>query len=741
MNDSSRGRLLVVDDEFELMTALVELLNLEGYEAVGAASAAQALDRLRAREFDILITDLMMPGLDGLGLLRQAQALDPYLVCVLMTGQGSVGSAVEAMKLGAFDYLLKPFKLASVLPMLDRALELRRLRQENLQLHQVLAIYDLSQTIASALDVRTILDKTAEAAHHQTGADEVSILLLTPDGAALEVAAVRRTAEDGPTLGQRAPLEAGIAGWVAQQQQPLLLVGPVDDARFRPLYPRPAIQAGISMPMLSAGRLVGVINVNSLRAARAFSPAHLRALSILASTAAAALQSAAQFERSERLRLYNERILDTIAEGLLLVDHRGRVSYINGGGLRLAGYLAGEVLGRHWMRFVASDSRPSIRRQMAAQGGAAETRLEGRFVARDGREIPVLLSTAPFIQPGQPAGTLAVFTDITQQKQAEAQLRTQAGLLAAVGQAVVGTDLEGNITYWNDSAEKLYGWTAAEALGQNVRDVAHSEDARIATPEIMGVMRQGRTWAGTFRVQRRDGSLVPTQTTQSPVYGPNGELVGIIGVAMDITERDQRERELQAISAVSAALRTAQARAEMVPVVLDELLALLGAAGTSLVARDPATGERVVALARGVWAGLTGLRQTVAAGSLDAGVLNSGQPFVTAQAAGDPRLKPLLADGAVSALACVPLIAAGQRIGIVWVGRGAAFTEAEVRLLTAVTNIAANALHRVTLHEQVEQRLERLAALRAIDRAIGASLDLRVALNVLLDQLTGQLKG
>jgi PAS domain S-box-containing protein len=867
MSVSSRGRLLIADDEYELMSALVELLSLEGYEAVGVTSGTQALEQLKKREFDILVTDLMMPGLDGMALLRKALEHDPYLVGVLMTGQGTVGTAVEAMKLGAFDYLLKPFKLASVLPMLERALQLRRVRQENLQLHQVVAIYDLSQTIASALDARTILEKTAEAAHHQTGADEVSILLLTPEGNELEVAALRGlSGRRDVAVGQRLPLEPGIAGWVARHQQPLILVGPVDDNRFQPVQPRPEIQAAISMPLLSAGRMVGVLNVNSLQPGIQFTPAHVRALSILASTAAAALQSAALFERSERLRRYNESILDTISEGLLLADHRGRITYINGGGLRLSGYSTDEVLGRNWTSFVPAAEHSQLRDQYAAQRslGDGGVLLESRFLARDGREIPVLLSTTGFTQPGQPPGTLAVFTDITEQKRAQAELQLQAHLLNAMGLAVVGTDLELNINYWNAFAEKLYGWSAEEALGRSVKEVAHSEDARLLTPEIWAELSQGRTWSGEFRVERRDGSLVPTQAIQSPVYGPGGQLVGIIGVSMDITERKlaeealrqertllrtlidnipdliytkdrerrfvlanraaaaslghlpdeivgktddqlhppetvaqfqmdeqsviesgqpmvdreklviiggqeqwllttsvplrtstgevmglvgisrniterrQRERELEAISAVSAGLRTAQVRSEMVPVVLDELLGLLGAAGTALGSRDPASGERLVELARGAWAGITGHR-LAAASELDAGVFANGQSFICSQAAADPRISLLLAGGQVSAIACLPLIADGHTTGVIWVGRGTPFTNGELRLLTAVTNIAANALHRVSLHEQVEQRLERLAALRAIDRAISASLDLRVALNVLLDQVMGQL--
>ncbi len=132
------GRLLVVDDEVELMAALCEALRDEGFDAVGVSAPDAGLAALRAGdEFDIVLSDLMMPGTDGIQLLRQGFATDPELVGVIMTGQGSIQTAVEAMKAGAFDYVLKPFRLQQVLPVLDRAMEVRRLRRENTRLRQV----------------------------------------------------------------------------------------------------------------------------------------------------------------------------------------------------------------------------------------------------------------------------------------------------------------------------------------------------------------------------------------------------------------------------------------------------------------------------------------------------------------------------------------------------------------------------------------------------------------------------
>src|SRR5947209_11134874 len=168
----SQGRLLVVDDEYELMLALVEALELEGYDVTGCSSGAQGLQALRTGHFDLLITDLMMPGLDGVSLLRAGLELDPNLVGLIMTGQGTVPSAVEAMRLGAVDYVAKPFRLQSVLPTLQRALELRRVHLENLQLREAAALHDLSQTIAATLDAGVVARQMAAAAYEQLDLDE-----------------------------------------------------------------------------------------------------------------------------------------------------------------------------------------------------------------------------------------------------------------------------------------------------------------------------------------------------------------------------------------------------------------------------------------------------------------------------------------------------------------------------------------------------------------------------------------
>ena len=130
------ARLLIVDDETAQMRALCDTLVLEGYVTHGFSSAQQALAELRPGQFDLLLTDLMMPEMDGITLINAARRIDSTLGAIVMTGHGTIDTAVQAMQVGALDYILKPFRLNVILPVLTRALESQRLRRENAELQE-----------------------------------------------------------------------------------------------------------------------------------------------------------------------------------------------------------------------------------------------------------------------------------------------------------------------------------------------------------------------------------------------------------------------------------------------------------------------------------------------------------------------------------------------------------------------------------------------------------------------------
>jgi DNA-binding NtrC family response regulator len=114
-------RVLIVDDEEELVSALVERLNLRGFKAHGVTTGAEALDFLEGGECDVVLLDVKMPGLGGLEVIRRIKDRKPGLEVVLLTGHGSVKSVEEGMALGAFDYLMKPVKIDSLVRILTAA--------------------------------------------------------------------------------------------------------------------------------------------------------------------------------------------------------------------------------------------------------------------------------------------------------------------------------------------------------------------------------------------------------------------------------------------------------------------------------------------------------------------------------------------------------------------------------------------------------------------------------------------
>ncbi len=127
---AARGTVLIVEDEVYVRTSLCELLTSRGFEVIAAASAAEAQDRLSRAPVDVVLTDLKMPGVDGLELVRRVHAAFPDLPVLVLTGHGTISSAVECIKAGATDYILKPADPDALELALARTLERRALQRE-----------------------------------------------------------------------------------------------------------------------------------------------------------------------------------------------------------------------------------------------------------------------------------------------------------------------------------------------------------------------------------------------------------------------------------------------------------------------------------------------------------------------------------------------------------------------------------------------------------------------------------
>lgn len=451
MSTPALGRLLIVDDEVQLLNALVEMLTEQGFETAGFANGRQALEALNSREFDVLLTDMMMSEMGGIELLARATETDPSLVGIVMTGQGTIQTAVEAMKAGAFDYILKPFKLRSVLPVISRAVSMRRLKLENLQLQETVSIYELMQAIAMTLDPRTILNKLADAALHQCHADELSILMPTPGQDGFYVAAVRGPNRES-LLGLRIGRRLGIAGWVAESHEPLLLQGQVADNRFKPIKPRPEITSAISMPLLAGGKLVGVLNVNATQRPRPFSLGELKSLGILAGVGAAALESARLYsgmrEAEQSLRESESRLsqlVEFLPVGVLVTDAAGRPSFVNPVAEQILGtgpadelMNAQTALSERAFLYGTDKPYPNDRLPTVRALNGDRSTVSDIEIQRDGTRIGLEVWGAPMFDPdGHIACAITAFTDISERNQLQQQL-VQSQKMEAIGQLAGG---------------------------------------------------------------------------------------------------------------------------------------------------------------------------------------------------------------------------------------------------------------------------------------------------------------
>jgi PAS domain S-box-containing protein len=170
-----------------------------------------------------------------------------------------------------------------------------------------------------------------------------------------------------------------------------------------------------------------------------------------------------------------------------------------------------------------------------------------RWIRKDGTVIWTETRNVPVLDPnGSLVALEGVARDITDRKQAEAEINLQVALLNAVGQAVIATDMNGTVTFLNRAFEELYGWAASEALGQNIMEVAVPDISRALTEEIMVSLTNGCTWSGEFMVQRRDGTVFPAMMFDAPVQDEKGKLIGIISISMDNSERKQADDALTA---------------------------------------------------------------------------------------------------------------------------------------------------------------------------------------------------
>ncbi|MDY7040684.1 MAG: response regulator, partial [Chloroflexota bacterium] len=173
-----KERILIADDEEDIRDLCARVLRSVGYQVECVEDGLQVVEAAHRETFDLLLTDILMPGLGGLEAAQAVQEFSPDIVCVVITGHGTMDMAIEALKLGFYEFVAKPFTPDELIRAVGHALERERLRRENVRLKALLPLFELNKVFMSTVDVQPLLQQVVAVAHQAVRADHVLLALL-----------------------------------------------------------------------------------------------------------------------------------------------------------------------------------------------------------------------------------------------------------------------------------------------------------------------------------------------------------------------------------------------------------------------------------------------------------------------------------------------------------------------------------------------------------------------------------
>jgi signal transduction histidine kinase/DNA-binding response OmpR family regulator len=325
-----RARILVVDDEDQVVQIFQDLLTQQGYEVVSSGNGDDAIQKVTTGKFDLVLTDINLPGVDGLEVVRAAKAADKDTCVILITGYASTTTAIDALRQGAYDYITKPFDLWETAKAIERGLESRILARENrrlirelelanaeLQQHEVLlrrrveqathrqaSLIEAGKAISKSLNIHDTCRVVVEQAARMVGVSSCVIFL--KDTASDEFIAESATDVSAETL-EKLRFQTGIGyhGQVVVSTQGRIVENVKDQVGTEDLWSHLDADNALILPLLSKESVIGTLTV--LNRDGGFSTEDQDVLTMLASQATIAVENALLYERTKELdRLKSE---------------------------------------------------------------------------------------------------------------------------------------------------------------------------------------------------------------------------------------------------------------------------------------------------------------------------------------------------------------------------------------------------------------------------------------------------
>lgn len=216
----SNPRILIVDDEEIIRNLVLEVIEDLGYRGSAVSDGYKAIESLKKERYDLMITDIKMPGIDGLELINKAKEVSPELITIIITGYASIETARKAIREGAYDYILKPFDLGELKTAISNAIEKRRLERENARLRELAELFHVSQAIRSHIAGEEVFNVLLGTAVAQSDSDRGLILALDDEGRyLLSISFTRFTEAEKECY----PVDEKVKLWINGEDKPFII--------------------------------------------------------------------------------------------------------------------------------------------------------------------------------------------------------------------------------------------------------------------------------------------------------------------------------------------------------------------------------------------------------------------------------------------------------------------------------------------------------------------------------------
>ncbi len=326
-----RQRILVIDDEATVCDVVREMLAVDDSCIVVAESdPARALEILKTTQFDLVLTDLMMGDYSGMQMIEQALAHSEETIVILMTGYPTMENAIDVLKHGAYDYIVKPFKLDLLRATIQRGLRKQALTRENIHLKEQLALFKIAEAMGSSIHLGTALNQVLRLTIKEFSADAASILFHDPSLDRRFVLQALQTTAHADV--HREFLEGQTRHSVMAAESKVVEIENVytEPATGGDALHQAPVRTFLSCPLLIRGRVIGLLNMERQSLFREFSTGELQCLKVIASKAAYAISNSKLYDDLERAYLSTIIALANAVEARdrYTSGHTVRVTYL-----------------------------------------------------------------------------------------------------------------------------------------------------------------------------------------------------------------------------------------------------------------------------------------------------------------------------------------------------------------------------------------------------------------------------